>query len=60
VPPHRIVNADDLGLDRESTDAILECFAATRLTSATSMVWMVESERAAAAARAARLPSDCT
>jgi predicted glycoside hydrolase/deacetylase ChbG (UPF0249 family) len=50
------VNADDLGLDRESTDGILECFVQGRITSATAMVWMADSERAARAAHEAELP----
>lgn len=51
-----IVNADDLGLSPADTDAILECFGAGAITSATAMVWMKDSERAAALAREAALP----
>jgi chitin disaccharide deacetylase len=51
-----IVNADDLGLGPEETDRILECFALGALTSATAMVWMEDSERAARLAREAALP----
>jgi chitin disaccharide deacetylase len=56
VSPLLIVNADDLGLDRKSTDAILECFAKGRITSATAMVWMADSERASGASGEAALP----
>jgi len=56
VSPLLIVNADDLGLDRESTDAILECFAHGCITSATAMVWMSDSERASRVVRDAGLP----
>jgi predicted glycoside hydrolase/deacetylase ChbG (UPF0249 family)/glycosyltransferase involved in cell wall biosynthesis len=51
-----IVNADDLGLDAASTDAILECFLAGLITSATAMVHMADSRRAADRARALGLP----
>jgi predicted glycoside hydrolase/deacetylase ChbG (UPF0249 family) len=46
-----IVNADDLGLDRHNTDAILECHQAGAISSATALVWMEDSERAADLAR---------
>jgi chitin disaccharide deacetylase len=42
-----IVNADDLGHDRDTTDATMECVAAGRITSATAMVFMDDSKRAA-------------
>jgi len=42
-----IVNADDLGLDQSNTDAILECFHAGAISSATALVWMKDSDRAA-------------
>ena len=42
-----IVNADDLGLNRISTDNVLSCFWNGRITSATAMVFMEDSERAA-------------
>lgn len=42
-----IVNADDLGLDVRTTDAILSCYRAGRVTSASAMVWMADSRRAA-------------
>lgn len=51
-----IVNADDLGRDSETTDAILRCFEAQRITSASAMVWMSDSKRAAALAREYGLP----
>jgi predicted glycoside hydrolase/deacetylase ChbG (UPF0249 family) len=46
-----IVTADDLGKDRRSTDRILRCFARKSITSTSAMVFMDESERAAALAR---------
>jgi predicted glycoside hydrolase/deacetylase ChbG (UPF0249 family) len=52
-----IVNADDLGLDRSNTDAILECFRAGSISSATAMMWMADSDRAAELARTERLPT---
>jgi predicted glycoside hydrolase/deacetylase ChbG (UPF0249 family) len=42
-----IVTADDYGADRLSTDAILSCAAGGRITSASAMVFMRDSERAA-------------
>jgi predicted glycoside hydrolase/deacetylase ChbG (UPF0249 family) len=42
-----IINADDWGGWRSATDAALACFAARRITSATAMVFMDDSERAA-------------
>ena len=42
-----IVNADDWGRDRETTDRIQECFAAEAISSASAMVFMADSERAA-------------
>lgn len=49
------INADDLGRTRETTDRILDCFARGRITSASAMVFMADSERAAGAAAAAGL-----
>lgn len=46
-----ILNADDWGRDRENTDRILECFQSGMLSSASAMVFMEDSERAAALAR---------
>lgn len=54
--PLLIVNADDLGLGRTETEAILDCFARGAITSATALVWMGDSARAAELARATRLP----
>ncbi len=42
-----IINADDLGGNRASTDNSLLCFKKGRITSASAMVFMVDSERAA-------------
>jgi predicted glycoside hydrolase/deacetylase ChbG (UPF0249 family) len=56
MPPRRakgggllIVNADDYGIDRQTTDAILDCLRAGSISSTTAMVWMADSERAAGA-----------
>jgi predicted glycoside hydrolase/deacetylase ChbG (UPF0249 family) len=46
-----IVNADDWGGFREATDAIEACFAAGAISSATAMVHMADSRRAAEVAR---------
>lgn len=46
-----IVNADDLGRDRQATDAALACYERGRITSTSAMVFMVDSERAAELAR---------
>jgi chitin disaccharide deacetylase len=51
-----IVNADDLGLRAEVTDAIAACWAAGAITSASAMVCMGDSERAFALAADLRLP----
>src|SRR5689334_25065042 len=42
-----IVNADDLGRDQSTTDAILACYQNARITSTSAMVFMEDSERAA-------------
>ena len=54
APPHchsfdqmLIINADDLGRDAATTDAILSCYAKRRITSTSAMVFMADSERAA-------------
>jgi hypothetical protein len=52
-----IVNADDWGLSEAVTDAILRCFEAGGITSASAMVWMPDSERAASLSRERGLPS---
>ena len=48
-----IITADDFGRNREATDHILACYAEKRITSASAMVFMKDSERAAALALAA-------
>lgn len=50
-----IVNADDLGRRREDTDSALACHARGRIHSASAMLHMADSERAAELARAAGL-----
>lgn len=42
-----IINADDWGRDAETTDRTLECFKHRALSSASGMVFMEDSERAA-------------
>lgn len=51
-----IVSANDWGGNARSTDAIAECFAAERISTATAMVFMADSERAATIARSRELP----
>jgi predicted glycoside hydrolase/deacetylase ChbG (UPF0249 family) len=46
-----IVNADDLGRSPEETDAAFSCHALGRITSASAMVFMADSKRAAALTR---------
>ncbi len=46
-----IINADDWGRDVETTDRILECALIGAVSSASAMVFMQDSERAAALAR---------
>lgn len=46
-----IVNADDYGRSQAETDAALACFRAARVTSVSAMVFMADSERAAALAK---------
>ena len=46
-----IVNADDWGRDVETTDRIIECVLRGAVSSASAMVFMEDSERAAALAR---------
>jgi predicted glycoside hydrolase/deacetylase ChbG (UPF0249 family) len=50
-----IINADDLGRSVAETDAALRCFRAGRVSSASLMVFMADSERAAGLAQAAGL-----
>jgi chitin disaccharide deacetylase len=45
-----IINADDWGRNKESTDNAVACFKNGRITSVSAMVFMAESERAAALA----------
>jgi len=42
-----IITADDYGKNVQATDGILQCFANQRITSASAMVFMEDSERAA-------------
>jgi predicted glycoside hydrolase/deacetylase ChbG (UPF0249 family) len=46
-----IINADDWGCDRETTDRILECAMQRTISSASGMVFMEDSERAGDFAR---------
>jgi predicted glycoside hydrolase/deacetylase ChbG (UPF0249 family) len=46
-----IINADDLGRDRGTTDAIFACHERQAITSASAMVFMADSRRAADLAR---------
>lgn len=41
------INADDHGLNKETTDNILSCFARKRINAASAMTFMSDSERAA-------------
>lgn len=52
-----IVTADDVGRDAYATDNTLECLRAGRITSASAMVYMKDSDRASILAREARLPA---
>lgn len=52
-----IVNADDWGASETTTESIAACFAAGGVTSATAMVHMADSERAAARALELGLPT---
>jgi len=52
-----IVNADDFGLTRSDTDAILECFRSGAISSTTALVWMRDSDRAAELALHAQIPA---
>lgn len=45
-----IITADDYGKTRHATDNILECYARDRITCASAMVFMEDSERAASLA----------
>lgn len=50
-----IVNADDWGRDRETTDRTLDCILCGAVSSVSAMVFMEDSERAAAIARERRI-----
>lgn len=50
------VNADDLGWNEEVTDRILDCYRKSRISSASAMTFMRDSERAAEFARENNLP----
>jgi chitin disaccharide deacetylase len=52
-----IVNADDWGASETTTESIAACFAAGGVTSATAMVHMADSERAALRALELGLPT---
>lgn len=54
--PVLIVNADDFGWNTEATDRTIDAFRAGQISSATAMVHMADSERAAMLAREAGLP----
>ena len=51
-----IINADDWGRSPEETDAALVCYHAGRVSSVSAMVFMEDSERAAAVAMAEGIP----
>lgn len=51
-----IVNADDWGYDLSTTEAIARAFQAGRITSATAMIFMRDSERAAPLASRESMP----
>lgn len=46
-----IINADDWGRDVQTTDRIFDCFQAGAISSASGMVFMEDSERAASVAK---------
>ena len=50
-----IITADDYGITRHATDSILKCFFNKRITSASAMVFMEDSDRAASLALKAGL-----
>ena len=51
-----IINADDWGRSCLETDAALSCYAKGTITSMSAMVFMQDSQRAAALAKEVRLP----
>lgn len=50
-----IINADDWGRSRETTDLTLDCIKRQTVSSVSAMVFMEDSERAAAIARASEI-----
>ncbi|HEY3044206.1 MAG TPA: ChbG/HpnK family deacetylase [Vicinamibacterales bacterium] len=50
-----VINADDWGRDRDTTERTLECIRAGSVSSVSAMVFMEDSERAAAIAREQRV-----
>src|ERR1700690_2648293 len=50
-----IINADDWGRDRETTGRTLECVVCGSVSSVSAMVFMEDSDRAAAVARERRI-----
>src|SRR5690349_2597620 len=50
-----IITADDYGETEEATDRILECFRIGSVTSASAMVFMADSQRAASLSRGTNL-----
>ena len=56
-PGALIVNADDWGRDRETTDRTLDCICCGTVSSVSAMMFMEDSERAAAIARDNKIDS---
>jgi hypothetical protein len=54
-PGALIINADDWGRNREATDRTLDCVTLHAISSASGMVFMEDSERAASLARERRI-----
>ena len=52
-----IINADDWGWSKETTDAALSCYTQGRITSVSAMVFMGDSERAAMLAAKHGIPT---
>jgi hypothetical protein len=50
-----IINADDWGRDHETTEKTFQCIRAGTVSSVSAMIFMEDSERAAAVAREARI-----
>jgi predicted glycoside hydrolase/deacetylase ChbG (UPF0249 family) len=51
-----VINADDLGMTADVTDRTLACFFTEAISSASLLVWMDDSRRAAAHSKEAMLP----